>query len=280
MPPTRRLAAKHAPLAGSRTATRRTETRLRCGEAEVGGAHLGELPATAETRQRQGWVGAGRHQQVQVVGMVVEEEGQRLVHFGCSDDVVVVEHEDPLVLWCFIWTPGGPRVTDGAKDLPICVAPAAGAALSYRGAVRRVVLAALGLALIAVVGIGGYLLGAASERPSVASREELEQGLAVTLGITTSEVRELPGFHEATDCAPVSCQLMVSPVPTQLSGSMQHRLNEAGWVLHSHDQPECVSDSPQIRGFVCSYQKGSVTISVQAESTTTPDELAIWASTG
>ena len=72
--------------------------RLGRGEAEVGGAHLGELPAAAQPGQGQRWVGAGRDHQVQVIGKVVEEEGHRLVHLGCFDDVVVVEHQDPLLV--------------------------------------------------------------------------------------------------------------------------------------------------------------------------------------
>ena len=71
--------------------------RLGRGEAEVGGAHLGELPATAQPGQRQRRIGAGRDHQVQVIGKVVEEEGHRLVHLGGFDDVVVVEDEDPLL---------------------------------------------------------------------------------------------------------------------------------------------------------------------------------------
>ncbi len=61
---------------------------------------------------------------------------------------------------------------------------------------------------------------------------------------------------------------------------MQARLHEAGWVLLNHDQPKCVSDSPEVRGRVCSYGQGDVTVSVQAESVDTSDELYLRASTG
>ena len=33
-----------------------------------------------------------------MIGKVVEKESHRLVHFRCSDGVVVVEHQDPLLL--------------------------------------------------------------------------------------------------------------------------------------------------------------------------------------
>ena len=133
--------------------------------------------------------------------------------------------------------------------------------------------------LVVGVGIGGYLLGAASGEPSTASQDELEQGLAVAMGLSLDELRDHPGFHAATNCELISCQLVVAPVPGP-GTVMQGRLYDDGWVLHSHDEPECVSDNPYIRGFVCSYQKGAVTVSIQVESVTTPDELAIWASTG
>ena len=41
--------------------------RLGRGEAQVGGAELGQLPAAAQPRQRQRRVGAGGHQQVQLL---------------------------------------------------------------------------------------------------------------------------------------------------------------------------------------------------------------------
>jgi hypothetical protein len=72
--------------------------RLLPGEAEVGTADLDELPAAAQPRQGQWRVGAGGDHQVQLIGNVVEEEGHGLVHVGCSDDVVVVQDEDPLHL--------------------------------------------------------------------------------------------------------------------------------------------------------------------------------------
>ena len=72
--------------------------RLGRGEAEVGGAQLGELPATAQPGQRQRRIGAGRHDQMQLIRKVVEQEGHRLVDLGRFDRVVVVEHHDPLLL--------------------------------------------------------------------------------------------------------------------------------------------------------------------------------------
>ena len=66
-------------------------------EPEVGRAYLDELPTTTQPRQRQRRVGARRHHQVQLVGQVLDEEGHGVVHLGCLDHLVVVEHQDPPV---------------------------------------------------------------------------------------------------------------------------------------------------------------------------------------
>ena len=58
--------------------------RLGGGEAEVGGAQLGELPAAAQPGQRQRRIGAGRDDQMQLIRKVVEQEGHRLVDLGAS----------------------------------------------------------------------------------------------------------------------------------------------------------------------------------------------------
>jgi hypothetical protein len=63
------------------------------------GAQLTELPATAQPGQRQERIGAGRHDQVQLIRKVVDQEGHRLVDLESSDRVVVVEHHDPLLAW-------------------------------------------------------------------------------------------------------------------------------------------------------------------------------------
>ena len=91
--------------------------RLRRREAQVGGAHLRELSATAEPGQRQGWVGAGGDDEAQVIGKMVEQEGHRLVHLGRVDGVVVVEHEEPPRLRSTL--PGASDVVDqrGQGDL-------------------------------------------------------------------------------------------------------------------------------------------------------------------
>jgi hypothetical protein len=69
--------------------------RLGGGEAQVCCPHLGQLSAGAKARQGERRVGPCRHQQVQVVGQVVDEEGDGVVHRHCVDGVVVVENEDP-----------------------------------------------------------------------------------------------------------------------------------------------------------------------------------------
>ena len=70
--------------------------RLGWGEAQVGGAQLSELSATAQPGQRQRRIGPGRHDQMQLIREMVEQEGHRLVDLGRSDHVIVVEHHDPL----------------------------------------------------------------------------------------------------------------------------------------------------------------------------------------
>ncbi len=61
------------------------------GEPEVRGPHLHELATRPQTRQRERWVGPGRHRQRDLRRQVVEQEGHRLVDGGPVDDVVVVE---------------------------------------------------------------------------------------------------------------------------------------------------------------------------------------------
>lgn len=134
----------------------------------------------------------------------------------------------------------------------------------------------------AALAVGGFYLGAASQRTGVASVSDLEEGLAVALDVSSADVRNDPGYStvEVDGCRAGTCrQVVVGPVPGP-GVVMQERLYDAGWVLHSHDQPECVSDRPQVTGFVCSYEKDEVTVSIQVESPETPDELRVWASTG
>ena len=64
------------------------------GEAQVGGAQLGQLPPGAQPGQGQGRILAGGDDQVQPGRQVLDQEGQRIVHRPGVEDVVVVEHED------------------------------------------------------------------------------------------------------------------------------------------------------------------------------------------
>ena len=141
--------------------------RLGRGEAEVGGAHLGELPATAEPGQRQRWVGAGRDHQVQVVGEVVEEEGHRLVHVRRFDGVVVVENEDPL---------RARRVLAGARD----VVDERGQGGGGRGGVQR--LENCGVDVEADASKGGHQVGQEAGQVVVAVVEGEPGAAAVGTG--------------------------------------------------------------------------------------------------
>ena len=62
----------------------RTILRLRRGEAKIGGAQLVELPTTAQPGQRQARIGAGRHDQMQLIRKVLEQEGHRFVDRGAD----------------------------------------------------------------------------------------------------------------------------------------------------------------------------------------------------
>ena len=73
--------------------------RLGVGEAQVGGADLGELAADAQAPDRQRRLGPGGDRELQRRRPAVEEERHRLVHPRVGDHVVVVEDEDdPAIL--------------------------------------------------------------------------------------------------------------------------------------------------------------------------------------
>ena len=69
--------------------------RLSGSEAQVGAAHLDQLTAAPQPRERERRIGAGGHHQAQLVGEVVEEDRDGLVRLGRGDQVVVVEHQHP-----------------------------------------------------------------------------------------------------------------------------------------------------------------------------------------
>lgn len=145
---------------------------------------------------------------------------------------------------------------------------------------RRFLIVVVGFVVAVGMAFGGFLVGAGSERPATASFSELEAGLAVALDLSAAEVRDHEGYwkFELDGCQSGTCrQVSLGPVPAP-GTAMQIRLYDAGWLLHGHDEPECVSDSPQVQGWVCSYQRGDVTVSIQVESPETPDRLHIWAS--
>ncbi len=63
------------------------------GEAQVGGAHFGQLAARSQPRQRQRRVFARGDHQVQGRRQMLNEKCQRLPDRGRLDDVVVVQHQ-------------------------------------------------------------------------------------------------------------------------------------------------------------------------------------------
>ena len=71
--------------------------RLVPGEAQVGGAELGELAAGSQTSQRQGRVGAGADDQAHLRRQVVDQERHPGPDRWAVDEVVVVEDQRHLV---------------------------------------------------------------------------------------------------------------------------------------------------------------------------------------
>jgi hypothetical protein len=67
------------------------------GEAQVGFAQFGQLPAGAQPRQRQRRVGAAGQHQPQRPWQVLQQQPQRGVHRRRLDQVVVVQHQHQLV---------------------------------------------------------------------------------------------------------------------------------------------------------------------------------------
>ena len=68
------------------------------GEAKVGGADLEQLAARPQAGQRQGRVGAAGDHEVDLRRQVLDQERHRLVDLRRFDDVVVVEHQDEVVV--------------------------------------------------------------------------------------------------------------------------------------------------------------------------------------
>ena len=66
------------------------------GEAQVGGAQLGQLASGAQSGQGQGWILTGGDDQVHLRRQVLDQEGQGIVHRPGVEDVVVVEHEHDI----------------------------------------------------------------------------------------------------------------------------------------------------------------------------------------
>ena len=112
----RRSSPRCVPRARRRRASVRSSpiTRLRNSRASAGENRRSAArtsvswPRLRSRASGQRWIGPGRDHQAQRVGKVVEQEGHRLVHLGCLDGVVVVEHQEPLRPW---------RLLAGAGDV-------------------------------------------------------------------------------------------------------------------------------------------------------------------
>ena len=67
------------------------------GEAELGGAHLDQVPVGTQRRQGQRWVRPGGDDQTDLRRQVLQEERHRRVDLDGLDEVVVVEHQDQVL---------------------------------------------------------------------------------------------------------------------------------------------------------------------------------------
>ena len=68
--------------------------RLAGAEPQVLGPQLGQVPAHPQAAERQRRVGPGDEHQVQLRRRAIQQRGDRRVHLGAGDEMVVVQHED------------------------------------------------------------------------------------------------------------------------------------------------------------------------------------------
>ena len=68
------------------------------GEAQVGGPDLEELAPSPQPGERPRRIGSAGDDEVELRGQVLDQEQHRLVHVERLDDVVVVEHQDDVVV--------------------------------------------------------------------------------------------------------------------------------------------------------------------------------------
>ena len=71
--------------------------RFLSGEAQVGGAQLGQLAAGPQPRQRQRRVSPAGHHHPQARRQVLQQERHRLVHRPGIDQVVVIQDQQHLI---------------------------------------------------------------------------------------------------------------------------------------------------------------------------------------
>jgi len=137
---------------------------------------------------------------------------------------------------------------------------------------------------VALVGLG-FVLGQKSTQRHVASTAELDQGIGIALGVDGAAVRGMDTYatNDYPGCLNGTCRQSSVEVDLPDGRGMQDRLYQAGWRLVPEQMPECVSDGPEILGWVCSYEKGdgSVIVTVQVEQPVDwKTTLSVWASTG
>ena len=68
--------------------------RLSGAEPQVFGPQLGQVPAYPQAAERQRRIGPGNEHQVQLRRAPVQQRGDRRVHLGAGDEMVVVQHQD------------------------------------------------------------------------------------------------------------------------------------------------------------------------------------------
>ena len=87
--------------------------RLLLAEPQVGGAQLGQLPASPQPGQRQRRIGPAGQHQVQARRQVLQQERQRHVHRPGVDQVIVIQDQQHLAVG-----PGG-QVVDQRRHQPL-----------------------------------------------------------------------------------------------------------------------------------------------------------------
>lgn len=147
----------------------------------------------------------------------------------------------------------------------------------------------------AVLGLVGALLlallvGAVAghqywpEQREPAGISELQGALTTATGMTPQELRGALDYQEydgvdVEGWPPVRQVSLRVPLPH--GDPLVVPLQKAGYRLSPEQEPECVSDIPEITGLICTYRKGNIAVAVQIEpGPNGPEGLRLLAASG